>query len=391
MPRTRSQSAALKAEQAGKSTTTDNSKVTPLTSSDDHTAKGKTHRESESWIKGASPDGRAKTTAKSSQETHDTAESSPLLEDKEPDVSDSTSKGSEEHSNGPEEPPARASSESKQRPATESPRPVDATKSRGDEALTAPSSDSDSDSDGSSSSDDGNHVDITERTDIPENLKQRVNRLKALRSRMSASMQDNRKDVFAAFQASKQDPNQDIKAERKRRHAEILQLRDHYEETGQDYERSRFWDYSIERVGKYKEKQKEREARVDRGFTDWNQVTKKKYDKMISEFRPDLNAYEQQKALIKSLGTVSGYSSESNAVLDPRISKPAPQAIDRVVAMVTDQEEKRSKFSRRRPTDEDEDITYINDRNAHFNRKLARAFDKYTKDIRDSFERGTAL
>jgi pre-mRNA-splicing factor SYF2 len=59
--------------------------------------------------------------------------------------------------------------------------------------------------------------------------------------------------------------------------------------------------------------------------------------------------------------------------------------------MVNDQELKRANFSRRRSTPEDQDITYINDHNAHFNRKLARSYDKYTKEIRDSFERGTAL
>ena len=84
-------------------------------------------------------------------------------------------------------------------------------------------------------------------------------------------------------------------------------------------------------------------------------------------------------------------SSNPNAILDPSLTKPSPQAVDRLVAMVDDQESKRNKFSRRRPTPEDQEITYINDRNAHFNRKISRAFDKYTKEIRDSFERGTAL
>jgi pre-mRNA-splicing factor SYF2 len=61
--------------------------------------------------------------------------------------------------------------------------------------------------------------------------------------------------------------------------------------------------------------------------------------------------------------------------------------------------------------DEETDVTYINDRNKVFNRKLVRYFDKYTKEcvlfrcrgvrvglrvgltgrIRANFERGTAL
>jgi len=37
------------------------------------------------------------------------------------------------------------------------------------------------------------------------------------------------------------------------------------------------------------------------------------------------------------------------------------------------------------------DIDYINDRNKHFNKKIKRAYDKYTVEIRQNLERGTAL
>lgn len=52
---------------------------------------------------------------------------------------------------------------------------------------------------------------------------------------------------------------------------------------------------------------------------------------------------------------------------------------------------KRQQFSRRRRHYEDKDIDYINDRNAHFNKKIDRAFSKYTQEIRANLERGTAL
>ena len=38
-----------------------------------------------------------------------------------------------------------------------------------------------------------------------------------------------------------------------------------------------------------------------------------------------------------------------------------------------------------------EDVTSINDRNKFFNKKIKRAFDKYTVEIRQNLERGTAL
>jgi len=52
---------------------------------------------------------------------------------------------------------------------------------------------------------------------------------------------------------------------------------------------------------------------------------------------------------------------------------------------------KRAKYSRRRPFDEDEDIDYINERNMKFNKKLERFYGKYTAEIKQNLERGTAI
>ena len=53
--------------------------------------------------------------------------------------------------------------------------------------------------------------------------------------------------------------------------------------------------------------------------------------------------------------------------------------------------QKRSKYSRRRAYDEDEDIDYINERNMNFNKKLERFYGKYTTEIKQNLERGTAI
>lgn len=47
-------------------------------------------------------------------------------------------------------------------------------------------------------------------------------------------------------------------------------------------------------------------------------------------------------------------------------------------------------FSRRR-AHRDRDVDFINDRNAHFNKKIERAFGSYTQEIKANLERGTAL
>lgn len=54
-------------------------------------------------------------------------------------------------------------------------------------------------------------------------------------------------------------------------------------------------------------------------------------------------------------------------------------------------QKRRQKFSRRRSTHTDADIDFINERNRVFNKKIKRAFDKYTVEIRNNLERGTAL
>ena len=53
--------------------------------------------------------------------------------------------------------------------------------------------------------------------------------------------------------------------------------------------------------------------------------------------------------------------------------------------------EKRSKFSRRRPVIDEDEVDYINERNQKYNRKLHRFFGKEAKEIKNNMERRTAL
>ncbi|KAB1268458.1 Pre-mRNA-splicing factor SYF2 [Camelus dromedarius] len=53
--------------------------------------------------------------------------------------------------------------------------------------------------------------------------------------------------------------------------------------------------------------------------------------------------------------------------------------------------EKRDKYSRRHPYNDDADIDYINERNAKFNKKAERFYGKYTAEIKQNLERGTAV
>lgn len=71
--------------------------------------------------------------------------------------------------------------------------------------------------------------------------------------------------------------------------------------------------------------------------------------------------------------------------------RPNDTAIDRVVSHMNMETDVRKKRSRKRPAEEGGEVTYINEKNQHFNKKIGRYFDEYTQEIRDNFERGTAL
>jgi len=65
--------------------------------------------------------------------------------------------------------------------------------------------------------------------------------------------------------------------------------------------------------------------------------------------------------------------------------------LDRLSQHIQEKEEKKLKYKRHRMEFAAADVDYVNDRNAHFNKKLSRSFDKYTVEIRQNLERGTAL
>lgn len=89
---------------------------------------------------------------------------------------------------------------------------------------------------------------------------------------------------------------------------------------------------------------------------------------------------------------------------------PMPKAVLTSSVLLFYSIDKKGKFSRKRLNEDEGDITYINERNRVFNKKvrhcfqpycfiltyslvvqIARYYDKYTSEIRASFERGTAL
>ncbi|CAJ0835930.1 13444_t:CDS:2 [Entrophospora sp. SA101] len=236
-------------------------------------------------------------------------------------------------------------------------------------------------------------------------MKERLERLKQLRLRKDDAEQANRKDLYEEHQRKKTNPKELIHIQRLREEAEKLQERQEAIENGEDYERKKFWEYSAEAVEKWEKKQQKKLKRSNIAFTDYNQVAQKKYKRMINEFTPDITGYNEKKALAMASASQITTADGEVVVVDADSSffrdanslqyasldtSPSREAVDKVVNDVKKQIEKRDKFSRQKPINEEEDITYINERNRRFNEKIARFYDKYTQEIRENFERGTA-
>ncbi|KAL5520749.1 SYF2 [Sanghuangporus sanghuang] len=251
-------------------------------------------------------------------------------------------------------------------------------------------------------------------------MEERKKKLDELRKRMREATRENRTALLTESTKSKATIREAARHEKQLRLAENLRLRAEAEERGEDAERSKNWEWTIEENEEWERKKRRKERNADFEFHDEEQQARKRYKKDLAFLKPDLETYNKQKQLALGSGAAaSSSSSVSNALttFDPSggaitsyeqqraaeslyrdantllyaDNKPSEEAIDRVVEKLNLEQDKRNKFSRKRLNEDEGDITYINERNRVFNKKIARYYDKYTAEIRASFERGTAL
>jgi pre-mRNA-splicing factor SYF2 len=250
----------------------------------------------------------------------------------------------------------------------------------------------------------------------------RAARFAALRERHKASRKSNLDSTRTEARNASINPAQLHSLNRKRDVAQHKLLKTEIEGSGEDFERKRAWDWTIEESEKWDERLAEKKARREGvAFQDYSREAGKVYDRQIREMEKGAEdrkgEYEKEKeeAIEKAvrsggLEIVETESGELIAVdkdgsyLSTDITtsanggfgkKPTKDAVDRLVADIKKAEEvrlkKRKERGRADPMDENGDVTYINEKNKQFNMKLARFYDKYTQEIRDSFERGTAI
>jgi pre-mRNA-splicing factor SYF2 len=183
-----------------------------------------------------------------------------------------------------------------------------------------------------------------------------------------------------------------------------------------DFERKRNWDYTVEESESWdKRMAKKARSRDNVAFADYTKEANKVYKRQIKQMdKVDLESYASQKAeklqrqvhsgllkLVESpdgdLYTVNPLNNQINTPAEESYShdhKPTKEAIDKLVGDLDKGEKARLKARAARGLrDENDagDVTYINQKNKQFNDKLTRFYNKYTTEIRESFERGTAI
>ncbi len=210
-------------------------------------------------------------------------------------------------------------------------------------------------------------------------------RLTALRARMAASTKANRRDILSeqsrarAVAAEMRGPS----ASRKLQKAEkVLEERD-LRESGEDVERHRNMQYSLEDSERWDAKQEQKQKRIDQGQADFGDAAEKAYQRQLRSLKPDVAAYKQQRDADQSARKATGKAvvlgGDEIYYGDHR---PSDDALDRVVSHLNKERELIQNRSRRRQDADDDQVNYINDDNKHFNKKLKRFYDKQTQEIR---------
>lgn len=233
--------------------------------------------------------------------------------------------------------------------------------------------------------------------DAAAKAKERQERFRALQARAKTSAQKNLKEAALESSRLATDPGLLTSLSRKQAVASHNLLKADTELSGQDFERKRAWDWTIEESERWDKRVKKKEAHRDDGaFKDYRQDSRKVYKMQMRELKPDMEGYEKERMKAVERAAASGgleivetddgeivavdkdgsfYSTaDSTGFVE---NKPEKAAVDRLVRDLEKAEESRMKRRKAMGQDKEEgDVTYINEKNKVFNQKLNRFYNK---------------
>lgn len=213
--------------------------------------------------------------------------------------------------------------------------------------------------------------------------KERLDRLQNLQLRMNEARKMNHKEVAEEDKRKKLPSNYEDKRKRIEWEEEEERKKKECESKGENYDRVKLLDVGALDAERWERKKKKRNP--DPGFSDYEAATFRQYQHNTKLIKPNMEEYcrEMEKKGDDFYPTAN--------TLGIHQHKDTDKGIDRMVTDLERQINKREKYSRRRAYDEDADIDYINERNMKFNKKLERFYGKYTAEIKQNLERGTAV
>jgi pre-mRNA-splicing factor SYF2 len=233
--------------------------------------------------------------------------------------------------------------------------------------------------------------------DAAAKAKERMERFKALQARAKSSAKQNLHETKAEASRLATDPTLLSSLNRKHAIASHKLLKADTLAAGEDFERKRAWDWTIEESEKWDKRLAKKAAhKDDAAFQDYRQDSRKVYKRQVGNIQVDSERYQREKMKAIERAAASGgleivetddgelvavdkngtfFSSADDASVVE--NKPDKAAVDRLVADLQKAEEVRLKKRRERGLEkEDGDVTYINEKNKQFNQKLARFYNK---------------
>jgi len=225
----------------------------------------------------------------------------------------------------------------------------------------------------------------TSNSTAASRMAERMQKLKNLHAKRTESRQINHSEVIEEDRRAKEPKNMEA---RKRRAEYLLQeeeFKRKCEAEGKDFEREKMRRKGADEA-EWSDRQKKNKQNPDQGFSTYEEASFRKYNQLVKQIKPNMEEYKDKK---ERAGDAAFYAAEGAIVHGTH--KDTPDALDRLAKDTQAQIDKREKYSRRRMHDDDADIDYINERNMKFNQKLERFYGKYTKEIKDNLERGTAV
>lgn len=223
----------------------------------------------------------------------------------------------------------------------------------------------------------------------PAKLSKTEERLRKLRERMNRGREDNRKQVLVEGQRMADPKMVRDKAARDAVWEEKkAAMANELKTLGAD-DKTKYLHESVEVAEREMDKARRKAANVKASFG-WDAFN------VDSQFRTYRKKLDQLPTAVGGAGDEDDDDAAAGADVDDDLTYGEDDYVDkagleRMAAQVKAAGAAHKNFSRRRTHIDGEAVDYINNRNRVFNKKVARAFDKYTVEIKQNLERGTAL